>query len=133
MRIGEVSRRYHISVDNLYYYINYGLLVPPKPRGQYVFDETVLQDLEWILELKELNFTLREIHMLLSLKRISGLADSQDMEELKAVYEGKREFCLQEISRKQEIIRRLDEKIAALKENQPDRMFCAGCCRIGNM
>ena len=38
MRIGEVSRRYHISVDNLYYYINYGLLVPPKPRGQYVFD-----------------------------------------------------------------------------------------------
>ena len=87
MRIGEVSRRYHISVDNLYYYINYGLLVPPKPRGQYVFDETVLQDLEWILELKELNFTLREIHMLLSLKRISGLADSQDMEELKAVYE----------------------------------------------
>ena len=45
MRIGEVSRRYHISVDNLYYYINYGLLVPPKPRGQYVFDETVLQDL----------------------------------------------------------------------------------------
>ena len=122
MRIGEVSRRYHISVDNLYYYINYGLLVPPKPRSQYVFDETVLQDLEWILELKELDFTLREIHMLLSLKRISGLADSQDMEELKAVYEGKREFCLQEISRKQEIIRRLDEKIAALKENQPDRI-----------
>ena len=32
MRIGEVSRQYHISVDNLYYYINYGLLVPPKPR-----------------------------------------------------------------------------------------------------
>ena len=64
MRIGEVSRRYHISVDNLYYYINYGLLVPPKPRSQYVFDETVLQDLEWILELKELDFTLREIQIL---------------------------------------------------------------------
>lgn len=31
MRIGEVSRRYHISVDNLYYYINYGLLVPLSP------------------------------------------------------------------------------------------------------
>ena len=65
MRIGEVSRQYHISVDNLYYYINYGLLVPPKPRGQYIFNKTVLQDLEWILELKELDFTLREIHMLL--------------------------------------------------------------------
>ncbi|MFR4897043.1 MAG: MerR family transcriptional regulator [Blautia hansenii] len=110
MRIGEVSRRYHISVDNLYYYINYGLLVPPKPRGQYVFDETVLQDVEWILALKELNFTLREIHMLLSLKRISGLADSQDMEELKAVYEGKREFCLQEISENRKLSEELMKK-----------------------
>ena len=122
MRIGEVSRQYHISVDNLYYYINYGLLVPPKPRGQYIFNKTVLQDLEWILELKELDFTLREIHMLLSLKRISGLADSQDIEELKAVYEGKQEFCLQEINRKQEIIQQLDKKIAALKENQSDKI-----------
>lgn len=122
MRIGEVSRQYHISVDNLYYYINYGLLVPPKPRGQYIFNKTVLQDLEWILELKELDFTLREIHMLLSLKRISGLADSRDIEELKAVYEGKQEFCLQEINRKQEIIQKLDKKIASLKENQSDKI-----------
>ena len=76
----------------------------------------MLQDLEWILELKELDFTLREIHMLLSLKRISGLADSQDIEELKAVYEGKQEFCLQEINRKQEIIQQLDKKDCSFKK-----------------
>lgn len=75
MRIGKVSEKYHISVDNIYYYINYGLLVPPKPRGQYVFDEQTVRDLEWILGLKELDFSLREIHVILSLKRISGLAD----------------------------------------------------------
>ena len=50
MRIGKVSELYHISVDNLYYYIKYGLLVPPRPKGQYVFDQATLKDLEWILE-----------------------------------------------------------------------------------
>lgn len=114
MRIGKVSEQYHISVDNLYYYINYGLLVPPRPKGQYVFDSNTLKDLEWILELKELDFSLREIHIILSLKRVSGLADSQDIEELKAIYAGKRDFCLQEIQRKQEIIARLEEKIETL-------------------
>ena len=64
MRIGKVSEKYHISVDNIYYYINYGLLVPPKPRGQYVFDEQTVRDLEWILSLKELDFSLREIHVI---------------------------------------------------------------------
>lgn len=118
MRIGKVSELYHISVDNLYYYINYGLLVPPKPKGQYLFDEPTLKDLEWILELKELDFTLREIHILLSLKRISGFADSQDIDELKAVYKGKRDFCAQEILRKQNIILRLEEKIKNLEKMQ---------------
>ena len=77
MRIGKVSEIYHISADNLYYYINYGLLVPPRPKGQYVFDQATLKDLEWILELKDLDFSLREIHIILSLKRVSGFADPQ--------------------------------------------------------
>ena len=64
MRIGKVSKEYHISIDNLHYYIKYGLLVPPKPKGQYFFDETTLKDLEWILALKKLDFSLREIHYL---------------------------------------------------------------------
>lgn len=58
MRIGKVSKEYHISIDNLHYYIKYGLLVPPKPKGQYFFDETTLKDLEWILALKKLDFSL---------------------------------------------------------------------------
>ena len=117
MRIGKVSELYHISVDNLYYYINYGLLVPPRPKGQYLFDQATLKDLEWILELKELDFSLREIHIILSLRRVSGLADAQDVEELKAIYAGKRDFCTREIQRKQEIISRLDQKILELDQH----------------
>lgn len=139
MRIGKVSELYHISVDNLYYYINYGLLVPPRPKGQYLFDQATLKDLEWILELKELDFSLREIHIILSLRRISGLADAQDVEELKAIYAGKRDFCTREIQRKQEIISRLDQKIlelnqhpatADLKTGVPLTMLPLLCCPV---
>ena len=114
MRIGKVSELYHISADNLYYYINYGLLVPPRPKGQYVFDQATLKDLEWILELKDLDFSLREIHIILSLKRVSGFADPQDLTELKEIYSSKRNLCLKEMERKREIIQKLDVKIQEL-------------------
>ncbi len=116
MRIGKVSEKYKISIDNLHYYINYGLLVPPKPRGQYIFDEQTLRDLEWILRLKELDFTLKEIHIILSLKRVSGFADSQDLEELKEFFKDKRDFCAAELQRKQQILNSLEEHIKRLEE-----------------
>lgn len=82
MRIGKVSKEYHISIDNLHYYIKYGLLVPPKPKGQYFFDETTLKDLEWILALKKLVFLFGKFIPLIS-ETISNFADVGDLEELK--------------------------------------------------
>ena len=116
MRIGKVSKEYHISIDNLHYYIKYGLLVPPKPKGQYFFDETTLKDLEWILALKKLDFSLREIHSILSLKRISNFADAEDLEELKELFKSKRDFCQQEIQKKEAVIKNLDAHILRMEQ-----------------
>ena len=116
MRIGKVSKEYHISIDNLHYYIKYGLLVPPKPKGQYFFDETTLKDLEWILALKKLDFSLREIHSILSLKRISNFADVGDLEELKELFKSKRDFCQQEIQKKEAVIKDLDAHILRMEQ-----------------
>ena len=63
MKIGQVVRQYGIPVNSLYFYINDGLLVPPKRNKQYVFDERTIEDLEWILELKEMKFPLKTIHV----------------------------------------------------------------------
>lgn len=49
MRIGKVSKEYHISIDNLHYYIKYGLLDSTKTKGTVFFRETTLKDLEWFL------------------------------------------------------------------------------------
>ena len=116
MRIGKISKEYHISIDNLHYYIKYGLLVPPKPKGQYFFDETTLKDLEWILALKKLDFSLREIHSILSLKRISNFADVEDLEELKELFKSKRDLCQTEILKKQTVIKELDAHILKMDQ-----------------
>lgn len=119
MRIGEVSKSYGISVDNLYYYINYGLLVPKKPKGQYNFDKQTLKDLELILELKDMGFSLKEIHRVLSLYRISSLAATGDVEDLKALYERKLRELRQEIASTEKNISKLESKMTELSALLP--------------
>ncbi|MBO3282396.1 hypothetical protein HJV68_21140, partial [Intestinimonas butyriciproducens] len=61
-------------------------LVPPVSRGQYVFDEKTLSDLEWLLTLKQMEFPLEVIHRILSLRRISGLMPQEDRDELRKMF-----------------------------------------------
>lgn len=121
MRIGQVSDKYQISTDNIYYYINYGLIVPPKNAGgQYVFDNSTLKDLEFVLELKGLGFPLRVIHRILSLYRVSNLADKQDIEDLKNIYKEHIETLKKNIIRLEEAQISLEKKIADLDNHLPD-------------
>jgi DNA-binding transcriptional MerR regulator len=78
MKIGEVSKKCNIPISNLYYYIRLGLLVPSYKGEQHYFDEKSLKDLDFIIRLKKMSFTLEEIHAILSFQRIM-LYDSTDM------------------------------------------------------
>lgn len=71
MRIGTLAKKYKISVDSLYYYINIGLIVPPRKGKQYFVDETCERDLQLILTYKKWGFSLKEIHSVLTRYRIS--------------------------------------------------------------
>ena len=118
MKIGQVVQRYGIPVNTLYFYINNGLLVPPRRNSQYVFDAHTLEELEWLLELKELEFPLKTIHRLLSLRRISNFCSEEDREELRAIFQEQAE----ELKRREAHIstarRRVGRKLFEL-ERQP--------------
>ena len=77
MKIGQVVKDYGISVHSLYFYINNGLLVPPRRGSQYEFDQRTLEELALILELKQMEFPLKTIHRLLSLRRISNFCSRE--------------------------------------------------------
>ena len=111
MKIGQVSRKYGLSKDNIYYYINYGLLVPPKLNSQYVFDDETIRDLEEILALKSMDYSLSEIHRIISLHRISSIESPGDKRELMDMYSDKRAECAVKVKHYEAVIKDLDERI----------------------
>lgn len=136
MKIGQVVQRYGIPVNTLYFYINNGLLVPPRRNSQYVFDPHTLEELEWLLELKELEFPLKTIHRLLSLRRISSFCSEEDREELRAIFQEQAE----ELKRREAHIstarRRVGRKLfelerqpaAGIRTGVPVSMLSLLCC-----
>ena len=130
MKIGQVARKYGLSKDNIYYYINYGLLVPPRggtAGSQYDFDQETLRDLEMILKLKELDYSLSDIHRMLSLRRISGLDNPEDRRELLGMYTSQRQRCVQKLHHYESVIHRLDERILNLTSRaEADETRCTG-------
>lgn len=72
MRIGEFAKKNKVSQDTIRYYLNLELLVAEKKGSQYAFSESDAKDLQMILKLKRMSFSLAEIQELLSVQRISG-------------------------------------------------------------
>ena len=77
MRIGEFSTHTGVTVDALRHYMDFGLLVVEKRGGQYDFDERVQRDLERILQLKEMGFSLAEIKRIFQFERLGVMTDYQ--------------------------------------------------------
>lgn len=90
MKIGQLAKKFNISVENVRYYINIGLLVPERKKKQYYFGKKNIEELSLILKLKELHFTLKEIHQILSIRRISNLVDQEDIYDIINIFEEKK-------------------------------------------
>ncbi|MBV1758508.1 MAG: MerR family transcriptional regulator [Dethiosulfatibacter sp.] len=82
MRIGKFAERLNTTQDTIRFYIKRGLLVPPKVSGQYRFSEADCRDLERILELKEMHFSLTEIQKIITFQRLTG----SNTEEFRRLY-----------------------------------------------
>ena len=72
MRIGEFAKKHGITQDTIRYYLDMGLLVTEKKGVQYKFTKADSKDIERIMELKGLDFSLTEIQKILTFQRLSG-------------------------------------------------------------
>lgn len=96
MKIGELSKKYNLSTQTIRYYIKLALLVPDSKNKQYYFSEQDIDDLELILKLKNLDFSLSDIHKALSLKRISNFVDKEDQQNYKKLLQNHLNSIMQE-------------------------------------
>lgn len=106
LRIGAFCRRFNIAASTVRYYIHRGILIPETRNGQYLFSESCVQDMQQIMELKELLFSLDEIHGLLTLRRKFNLAQKEDADSyLHMLYRQKERLAQQlENARRQEAL-----------------------------
>ncbi|MEG1661727.1 MAG: MerR family transcriptional regulator, partial [Clostridiales bacterium] len=114
MRIGQLAKKYQIAHSSIYYYMKLGLLIPMAEDKFYEFDDQCQKDLETIIKFKEMNFSLEEISAILSLQRLSPLADPEYVDSINRLL-GKKFYELHhEIKVLEQVIQQISAERARL-------------------
>ena len=80
LRIGAFAKRFNVPASTIRYYIQRGILVPEVQNSQYLFSESCVQDMKRVLEFKEMQFSLEDIHELLTQQRKFNFEQEDDAE-----------------------------------------------------
>lgn len=118
MKIGQFSSENNISIDTVRHYMNLGLINPEKLGGHYDFDERCKKDLEEVLSLKEIGFTLNEIKSIFLFKRLGKLTPYQEVECFKEFFINKHKEVAKQLEELPRIKSKLEDKIRKLSANE---------------
>jgi DNA-binding transcriptional MerR regulator len=116
MKIGKFTRQNNITLDTVRYYMDLGLILPEKTGAQYDFDERCQRDLESIINLKEIGFTLNEIKSIFTLKRLGNLTTYQENEYYMDFFSNKKTELSAKIKELNIFREKLEEKIDELSK-----------------
>ncbi len=81
MKISEFSDLFGTNPDTIRYYVNMGLLVPRTHNKRYDFGAADENDMKFLLQLKNYQFSLHEIHRILALRRLSNFDSEDDLND----------------------------------------------------
>lgn len=103
MTLGQMAEKYGIGREGIRFYERQGLLPEPKRNssGYRIYDEFSMKTLSFILNAKEIGFTLAEIKELLSL-RVAKATNCSNVKEkaLKKIRESDAKIaCLQKLKK----------------------------------
>lgn len=118
MKIGKFAAINNLSIDSIRHYSDIGLIIPQKQGGQYNFDERCQKDLEDILELKAMGFTLGEIKSIFYFKRLGNLANYQEGNGYREIFNNKFKQVSNEIEKLEKRKSILGEKLIELASNE---------------
>ncbi|ETI70414.1 MerR family transcriptional regulator [Neobacillus vireti] len=114
MRIGKFAETNKLSIDTIRHYMDLGLIVPEKRGGHYFFDEQCQSELEHILELKGMGFSLNEMKMIFFYKNFGKLLDYEEDSYYQSLFLDKFKKLEQEIKNLIEFKDRLKLKLEHL-------------------
>ncbi|WP_353092500.1 MerR family transcriptional regulator [Tissierella praeacuta] len=115
MRIGKFAENSNLTIDTVRHYMDLGLIIPEMHGGQYDFDNRCEIDLQDILDLKNMGFTLNEIKSIFMFRRLGNLTPYEQNQYYKTFFESKYEIIGKEIENLKEMRNNLRKKIDKLQ------------------
>ena len=126
MRIGKFAEVNQVSIDTIRHYMEIGLIIPEMKGSHYYFDSRCQGDLNEILVLKGMSFSLSEIKTMLNFRRLGKLTLYQSEEYYKEIFNKKHGLIEREIQRLKEIKSNLEEEMLCLSKTKYSQNFAMG-------
>ncbi|MFE5430638.1 MerR family transcriptional regulator [Peribacillus simplex] len=111
MKIGQFAKNFNVSIDTVRHYIEKGLLIPEKINTQFQMNTICLEDMALINELKLYRFSLKEIHKILSFKRITNNGNYRNMSYFRNLLVEKKMQLIEEKNQISNAIHSIDTNI----------------------
>lgn len=115
MKRSEFAKKHDLTYDTIRHYIEIGLLAPKLQGSHYYFGEGDSNDIETILQLKQLDFTLPEIQSIMTIERAIDKNSIEYVQLLLPLYEDKLQSVEMILKRYSDIKHTLKNEIGTLK------------------
>lgn len=99
MKIGEFSASFGLTIDTIRHYMDLGLVFPEKKGSQFEFDHNCERDIQDVLSLKELGFSLGEIKTVMMYQRLGRFSNYQHDDYFLSIYKSKLKSVEEEINK----------------------------------
>lgn len=120
MRIGMFAKLNDLSIDTIRYYIDLKLIHPIRKGKYYYFDKEQQVQLDNLLYLKKLRFTLEEIKKIVIAKQFSKIKTEIHSSIYEDMLLKKKDNVSNEISELSEVLIELESEIKRVNEKQND-------------
>ncbi|MGM0639890.1 MAG: MerR family transcriptional regulator [Thermotogota bacterium] len=121
MKIGKFAKKNNLTVDTIRYYVELGLLLPEKVNNQFSFDEKCQNDLEEIINLKNMRFSISQIQSIFSTRRFTKLINDEELNYYISFFENKKNELIKEKKEIDKSIDKIDKKIEDIKNSYEKR------------
>ena len=115
MKIGAFSEKNNVPISTVRYYISQELLTPRKKGSQYDFDESNEREIQMMIELRQMNFSMEEMKRFINVTRMLDPRDELRYRELQSIFLEKRVELVRQIETLRSSVNEIEIKIAQLK------------------